>query len=392
MNRCPAGSRGAGFLIPADLLIEYWNRNVRKRIKMIKKKVLILAIALTLSAFGCAKQIKKEAKPEISQETSTVKFWGYKVTVLVKATPEQLENYLTDSDKLKQEVSKGIKLERVSGGRMATVGDHADYVIKAAGFTVPYRLTMINYQPGEEIWYISETVDEFVVSVLRYQMKKVKHGTMLTVRFELQEPKGAILGPFSEAINLQEQMVKGTEHGVAMIQEYFDKSVNAEQLMAGGLRGDYYITFFTNISTGAFIEATPAKVQKYTASPDTWDKWDKDFKVKGITRCLIGKQAGACPAQVNLMGVDYKLNFFNATYVPEKISSGYFTSAVGGVGRVQTFIKPRNGGTDFSIEYMMQLSQFSSEGTEFLINLSQMPKIVEEMTLDIKTGSESKAK
>jgi len=354
-----------------------------------KNSRTLAALAVAALAFGgCARKIPKQGA-QVTHEPSTVKFWGYKVTVLVAATPEELEGYITDADKLKQEVG-GIKIERVSGERMTKIGDSSNYVIKVPGLPVPYRLTMIHYQPLQEIWYMSETANEFLVSVLRYQMKKVKDGTILTVRFELQEPQGPLLKQVSEQLNLQALMVKGTEQGTAMIQAYFDKSLTLDGLMKKGLRGEYYVSFFSAEKVGAFINAPPEKVHKYLTSPETWGKWEDSYKVYNMGQCLTSLASGACEAKINIMGAEYKLDFMSANYEPGKYTSCYFTSPVAGVGRVQTFLKPKAGGTDLSIEYMVQISQTAPAATELLVNLSQLPRTVEQIILDAKTSVESR--
>jgi hypothetical protein len=351
-------------------------------------KNLVIVLVLTLAAFGCAKKAQKAGPGQVTQQQSTVKFYGHKVTVFVDASPEELiDKYLTDPDKLKQELGN-IKIERVSGSKFARLGDRADYEIKAGGISVPYRMTMIHFQPNEEIWYMTETMGDLVVSVLRYQMKRVKGGTVLTVRFELEEPQSAFMKSFAEIINFQTSIIKGTEHGTAMIQAYFNKKLSVDELMEHGLRGESYVTFFSVNDFSAHVNAPTPKVHKYLTSPDTWAKWEKEYKVVNFGPCLTMPQTGSCLALVNIMGVDYKLEFFSADYQAGKYTASYFTMPVIGVGRFQTLLKPREQGTDLNINYMVQLSQGSPAATEFLINFSQLPKTVEEMVLDIKRNSE----
>jgi len=251
---------------------------------------------------------------------------------------------------------------------------------------------MIHYQPLEEIWYMTETKNELLVSVLRYQMKKGQEGTILTVRFEVEEPQDPFFKSIAEAINLQANMVKGTEQGTAMIQAYFNKSLKVEELLEKGLRGEFYVTFFSANKLSAYINAEPQKVHKYITNPETWAKWEQEYKIYNLGPCLTSQESGACQAQINLGGVDYKMNFFSASYEPDKYMSSYFTSPVAGVGRIQIFLKPKDKGTALSIKYMIQVSQFSPGGTEFLLNLSQLPQIIEQMILDVKNNSEQAGK
>jgi len=355
---------------------------------MWKNVNVMVMIAACLVVAGCKPAGKKTGTGAVSQQSSTVKFYGHKVSVFVDASPEELiDKYLTDPDKLKQELGK-LKIERVSGEKFARPGDHADYEIRAAGTAVPYRMTLIYYKPSEELWYMTETMGDLVVSLLRYQFKRSGNGTILTVRFELEEPQTAFLKSFAEAINYQSSIIKGTEQGTAMIQAYFNKELTVSGLMEKGMRGESYVTFFSVNSFDAGINAPPQKVHKYLTSPDTWAKWEKQFKVVNFGPCLTLPQTGVCQAQVNIVGVDYKLDFFSANYEPGKSTASYFTMPVIGVGRFQTLLKPEGQGTDLDVSYMIQLSQSNPAATELLINLSQLPSTVEQMVLDVKQNSE----
>jgi hypothetical protein len=126
-------------------------------------------------------------------------------------------------------------------------------------------------------------------------------------------------------------------------------------------------------------------------NPQTWDAWQKKYKINNMGPCLTSLAEGACQASVSLMGIEYKLNFTSANYEPGKYASSYFTLAEAGVGRVQTFIKPKGGQTELSIEYMIQLSQASPAATELLVNLAQMPKTLDSIITDAKTELERRA-
>ncbi len=355
--------------------------------KMIFGGSLIGIVILATISVGCAR--KTEELGAVRQESSTVKFNGYKLSVLVDASPEELENYLTDPDKLKQELGKLIKLERLSGKRFSRVGDSADYQFRVLNVaTVPYRMTMIRYQPLDEIWYMTETKNEFIVSVLRYQMKRVKDGTILTVRFELEEPQDPFTKGIDRAINFQESIIKGTEQGTAMIQAYFNKNLTVPGLLEKGLRGEFYVSFFSFNRLSVLVNAPPPKVHRYLTDPATWKKWETEYQVYNMGPCLVDLKAGSCQAKINIVGVDYTLDFFSAQQVPGKFVSSYFTSPVMGLGWIRTFINPVDKGADLGIEYMVQISQASPAGTQFLINLSQLPKIIEKIILDAKNNCE----
>jgi len=358
----------------------------------IKIKSARLAIAVLLLAVVVIPACMKKPRPkphEVITRSSTPKFLGHKVTVLVKATPEQLMQHFTDPEHLRMELGP-IKIQHTAGAKLEKVGDTADYRIQVPGMTtVGYRMTLIHRKGNEELWLMTETTIEFIVSVLRYQFRQVSDGTMVTVRFELQEPQGAVLGPLARAINLNEQMVRGTEYGTAIIQQSFDPSVNPDELLKQGLRGESYVTFFAASDSSAYINAPPAKVHQYLTNPETWARWEKQFKVANLGPCLTASRKGTCEASINLVAVDYKLNFYNSIYEPGKISSSWFTSPVAGVGRVQTLLKPKGFGTELSIYYMIEVPQLTPAGTELLLNLSRVPQTVEQIIADTRDSIEN---
>ena len=353
-------------------------------------KILVLALFAVAATSACMKQARPTAG-QIVTVPSSPKFMGHKVTVLVKATPEQLMKHFSDPEHLRMDLGP-IKIAHVSGEKLEKVGDRADYRIQIPGMTsIGYRMTLIHRKGDEELWLMTETTVEFLVSVLRYQFKAVPDGTIMTCRFELQEPQGAILGPVSKAIKLNEQMVKGTELGVAGIQQTFDPSINPDEILAQGLRGESYVIFFTGSESRAYINAAPAKVHQYLIDPATWEKWDRQFKVSNFGRCLAEPGPGACEASIDLLK-DYKFYLFNSIHEPGKLSSSWATSPIAGVGRVQTALKPSGFGTELSVYYMIEVPQLNPAGTEMLINLSRLPLTVSQVIADTKTSLEASPK
>ena len=357
---------------------------------MREKIILVMSLAALLAA-ACVKKPGPKPGGEVLQETSTVKFWGYKLTVPVNATLEQLDDHLTKPESLKMDVGKIARIEQVSGVKKLTKpGDHCDYEIKTAGFTIPYRLTMIRYEPNQEIWYMTETMKDFLVTILRYELKPARNGTHLTVKFEMEEPRTAFTKSVDQAMNLHAAMVSGTEEGTAWIQQIFDPSVTVAGLLEGGERGENYVGFFTENRMSIYIDAPAGKVHEYLSSPETWAEWEKNYKVRNLGPCLTGQQPEGCQAVISILGVDYKLDFSVSLYEPGKFTSSYFTSPVVGIGRIQTFLNPRDKGTDLVIDYMVQLSQSNPAGTEFLVNLTQLPGTVERMLKETKANLEPK--
>ena len=358
-----------------------------RRIYLVISIILVAGVAMP----ACVKKTRA-SRHEIVTQASTPRFMGHKITVLVKATPDQLVKHFTDPEHLRMDLGP-FKIQHTAGEKLEKVGDTADYRIQFPGMTtVGYRMTLIHRKGNEELWLMTETTVEFLVSVLRYQFKQVPDGTLMTVRFELQEPEGAVLGPLARAINLNEQMVKGTEFGTAGIQQVFDPSIDPDALLKQGLRGESYVTFFSASESHAYISANPEAVHHYLTNPETWAKWEKQFKVANLGPCLTAPGKGACGAEINLMAVDYKLEFYNSIYEPGKISSSWFTSPIAGVGRIQTMLKPKGFGTELSIYYMIEVPQLTPTGTEMLINLSRVPHTVEQMIRDTQTGLESSPK
>ena len=356
-----------------------------------RQTILALLLVIGMCLTACAKKTRP-SRHEIVTQASTPRFMGHKITVLVKATPEQLFKHFTDPEHLRMDLGP-FKIQHTAGEKLEKVGDTADYRIEFPGLTsVGYRMTLIHRKGNEELWLMTETTVEFLVSVLRYQFKQVPDGTLMTVRFELQEPHGAVLGPLARAINLNEQMVKGTEFGTAGIQQVFDPSIDPDALLKQGLRGESYVTFFSASESHAYISASPEAVHHYLTNPETWAKWKKQFKASNIGPCLTAPGKGACEADISLMDVDYKLEFYNSIYEPGKLSSSWFTSPIAGVGRLQTSLKPSGFGTELSVYYMIEVPPLTPAGTEMLINLSRLPRTVEQMINDTQTSLQAEPK
>lgn len=146
------------------------------------KKLLVLAFALSLVlAAGC-----KNIKPKPSNVNSEIKqydvrYWGYKRAVKIKATPEQVDDYLMDPGHLVL-ASKSFKLKMASTGKLSKRGDRVEYKAQTLGVPVTLTIYLWDHDPGKEAMLIC-LLNDSTMGFISYHLRKLEDGTRFSFEF-----------------------------------------------------------------------------------------------------------------------------------------------------------------------------------------------------------------
>ena len=119
-----------------------------------RKAVIIGLAAVVILAGGCAHLKKKPAGAQVVEhKNADVTFTCYKTTVKVKATPQQVEDYILDVQHLSAKVGEH-RFKMLSNKKMQKLGDMVDFREELAGVTINGKFILVYYKPGEEVWYL----------------------------------------------------------------------------------------------------------------------------------------------------------------------------------------------------------------------------------------------
>jgi carbon monoxide dehydrogenase subunit G len=230
-----------------------------------------LLVATLFTCFGCQKIRKLLFKPPpegVVQESHTIRLSGYEQTVTVKASPEAVSEFITDLENL---VLPGYRTEEVTEflaeGEVLGVGSSFPASINQMGVEISGQMIVIKRE-DVSMWWVFDNPQLFTVQ--RWSFKPVKEGTRLTFKVDYEIP--AHLQQLVELTGIIEGLMKDIDLMLARIQAHFDPGLDAEELVAMGLRGEVYESLLQSNQAGVWIDASPGEV---------WD-WASDAENAGM--------------------------------------------------------------------------------------------------------------
>jgi len=348
------------------------------------KKTLIFIIIVNLMVMaGCAKKLKKEERGLVEQQSAPIRFSGYKLAVKINASPEQVEQYLLDPKNFEIEAGRA-KMKVISGKKFEKLGESADLRIEVLGAATPAKLFLVYREPKEAIYYILQT-EKMGFSIWRFNLKAQAGGTRLTVKEESED-----VGPMTEikeSMKIGESLAKMVDAKIAKAEVHFDPSLDFQELTSGGLRGELSESFYQGIDSSVWINAAPEKVGQYITDSSNWSVLKEKYGVDFGT-CMLSGKTDPCPIRITIVGMEYEYNNFQTSYKVGEYSSSYMVSYMVSkqlISGVQFAIKPEQNGTRMSFTILMELpASMSQEGGKMAMDIMQIPKMIEDVLLDVK--------
>lgn len=348
------------------------------------RKVLIFGavLSLLLSA-ACAKKAGKKPSGVVHQ-SSTVRFTGYKITVEAKAPPAEVEQWLRDWRNL-DAAAGPYRLRILSQNKIEKLGDSVDGRVEIAGVGMTGKIILVHRKPASQLWFLFNGA-RTGLGMLRYEFKEIPAGTRVSLRFEVGE-----LDPFLAGLagdSLQQAVGRLMEKGIANGQAYFDPSLSAEELMARGIRGEFYNTFYQGHRTEVWINSPPEKIADYLLNPDVWQAYKEKYGTD-FSKCMVSASAEPCPMKFKIFGMDYDITSFPTSYQYADNSVSFWL-AKQMIARFKILLQPESGGARLTVDYIMELPpSFAQEGGPLLMNIIQIPSMLEQLLSNVKKDVEN---
>ena len=104
--------------------------------------------------------------------------------------------------------------------------------------------------------------------------------------------------------------------------------------------------------------------------------------------CAITAKTEPCQIRMKIFGLDYNFNSFMVSSKPgEQIASYWASEQL--ISHNQLLMKPERGGTRFSFVYVMEVPQaMSTEGTNLIMSMTNLPQYIEKVLTEIKNNVE----
>jgi len=357
-----------------------------------KRVVLPIMTFLLALGFGCAKKKVQVEEPSIiGEESLTRRFKGYRTTVEIKAGAGELEKILLNPRVMEMSTSL-MKIEFVSGERFQKLGDTVDYRISAFGFGFDVRAILIHYEPGQEIWYAGS--GGTAIFLFRFHMEGQGDATRLTVSCELLEQGSSDFQRLTSLVDLYKLIAQGFEGVIANIQVQFDPSLKKAGLLAKGIRGEFYESFYVGHQVSKHVEATGEEIFQVFKDPAFWLEFEQKTGVKSdpcFYELSPGKNPGVCPVRINLFGDTLVLDTVLSAHSFERYTFNYF---YWGDSRFQfVFDFSEQGGTDIILFYLTPSSNLTNPNMlNVAMNFDKIPEAIKTVFLPlIKSRAEAGA-
>jgi hypothetical protein len=367
-----------------------------------KKKTIALFFALMIMASGTGcqaiKRIFVKPPPEGVVESSyPIAIDGYQSTVVVKATPKELTDYITDLPRL-LETSRAMGLfqlkieDSVPDMKPIKVGQSIGITVKILGLSLPCRIIVFDYKPDKELWLMLITEGSWAWLLARIKIKPVQEGSMVSVNAFGRVPE--TLGTIIDTLQLAYAASARIDLWMAIVQTEFDPSLDVKEVTGKGLRGESYKKFFQANEASVWINAGPEEVVEWMA--DNFESYLPEIKMSphcpSLAEFLNMPEGDVmyCPADLEFLNLNFDAStfFIQRKKVSESIYRMYF-QGLGEVGWIRVTVAPETGGTRVQGRVAIEIpGSTSPQIMDIMVALGAIPKHLRRALLDIKQGVE----
>jgi len=337
---------------------------------------------LTPQACANKKGTPEKGAEEILVDSYTMRVSGYRQTVTVKCTPQEMSAFLDDPKKPSAFAMQGVDLSDERTDRPDGIGSYAPLSINMMGIKVPGILISIKTIRDRLLWTTWD--NPYIFAVQRWKSQPVEEGLRTTLNNFNEVPDSGtmgVLGRVAEAVDVEKTILSGVDETLAGIQAHFDPEVDKEELLKVGLRGERYEELLqvheATLKVKGGLREVTAKVN------------DPDSCILGYIGsdcdCLYGEAASGeevlyCPCSANIGGEETRLDAF----VVERRSKRKYMRRVyfllnDRAGYVELMAEQKIFGTRLGLKYVSEIPDAKSDsGLDHLLFLSEVPIRIKE--------------
>ena len=370
-----------------------------KRSMLFKSHVLLrVMVCAALLCPGCQKIRSLFIKTPVDQivtESYGVRVMGYEQTVTIRATPKELSNLLNDPQKMSTILFSGVGDEEAMTSseplEPTRTGTCFPTDIKVMGVEIPGQLIVTRVEEDRILWILWD--NPYVFQIQRWDNKPIKEGTRLTMRLDTEIPRGGVLAGLVDALGsmgLADEPLKGIDLMLAKIQAHFDPSLDPEELVALGIRGEIYDALFQVHEARTWIDASAEQVLNWVTKAENGKKILSELTIDEhhftmLEKAAIGEtiyahslfEAGLLKAKIDLFTVK------------KEDSLRMYYSVLGQMGFIEFQAEPENGGSLVTARITMEIpGPLSPQGMEQLMFATGIHKMLLERLVLIKTEVE----
>lgn len=375
------------------------NNNRTRLPKLLLSFILLTSVCTT----GCqsVKRIFIKPPPEgVVENSYPLMAHAYQSSMVVKATPEELTDYISDLERLQDAASeRGLFQIDIKGQENLKldvgIGESVDIVVRMMGLKMPTKVLIMEYKLHEEIWLLVLTNGSWVLG--RIEMNPVNdRETKVNVNVIGQTSDS--LASLIDNLKLVETASQRIELWMSIIQAEFDPEVDVDELNMMGIRGEVYKELLQVHESSVWVDADPDYVWEWMRKQENgFIAFMPEIQLKESCPPLQefwpmpDDEVFYCPAIFNFRSISIDMESFltKKTKGNERMFRWYFKGA-GQMGYLQMSVAPEAGGSRLTGMLAMEIpGPATPRIMDVMMTLTELPERLTEVIVDIKNGVEA---
>ncbi len=365
------------------------------------KKIIILLLATGAVFFSGCHAVRdlfvRKPFEEVVQNSYPIQVNLYEVSVLIKATPGELDEYISDISGIQKASSKlgvaNLEIEDLGmKGPVLQLGQSMAVTVKILGLSLRSRAVVFKYKPEQELWLMVMTEDYWSWLLARIKIEPVKEGSIVSVS-SIGRPTEQI-GDIIDTFKLVEAVAGQIDLWLAYIQSEFDPEVNVKDLTGRGLRGELYHEFIQAYEASIWINSSPEKVAQWLIKES--ETYMPEIRIKGDCNSfnafnqISAHEVKYCPASYEFGILEGDLETF-LIWMEKNNKRIYriYLQGMGQFGLIRFITAPEAGGCRLSCFVAVEIPGSAAPRVmELMVAIADIPQRLNTLISAIKHGVE----
>jgi len=331
---------------------------------------------------------------EVRLKESTARISGYKQSVTIRAEPKEITGLMESPEYGSLYRMSSVESPFTTGGLQGEspgVGDSFPIFLDLAGVRIPVTCILVKIDPDRSMWAVLD--NDYAFNVQRWESRPVKDGTVTSINLYIEIPRKGVLGGLAgimESLRFFRMLFGQTDLVLARVQAHFDPSLEPEELVSVGLRGEPYQELLNVCQARVKVRAGRREVESWLADPE--NDWDRvpEMECECLRTVPPDKGVNYCVCQA-AKGVVKKFETFTVkragtrksvirTYLLSQDCLGYY----------EVVTSQAIGGTDLILKYVTEIPKtVTPEKMDLMLYLSGLPAALRDSASHIKRSVEA---
>lgn len=358
-----------------------------------KKQALIAAVIVAILglSLGCKKPVRKSHEG-ITHKSFTQRFSGYRQSIEVKGEDKAIMAYLNNPVRWNKMSGVNLGVQETASEEPSSVGASFPFALKKMGMDISGPMVLVRNEKNE-MWFIWDNPVTLQVQKWKFEQRQNAVGVTLRIDSEMPRQHGKVY-ELMEDVGLLKEIYKGIDLELAGIQEHFDPSLDPNRLVAGGLRGEIFDSFWQANQASLWLAMPPDQVIKLLS--ENADSLMPEIRTHSdclSMQAFLSKPSGQvqyCPSVMDTPFIKADVDaFFSGRKSAGQADFRTYVVGLGMIGLVELQVYPQNNGSRVDLLVEIQTPETSSPtGMQMLMVIGSIPKRMDDALINIKNMAE----